>query len=82
MGTIIKVNGEQLPLESNTLDAWQDAVGGFVEPIYGKSWVMLVNEEGQLMNLPLNVEASRKAGRVIVGDVILFTLKEWDDANN
>lgn len=82
MARIIRTNGNSEQLNDNSLTAWQDAVGGYVEPVYGTDFVMLVNEEGLLIGLPVNVEASRIANRVLVGDAIHFTLKEWEDANN
>jgi hypothetical protein len=38
--------------------------------------MMYVNEEGLLLNLPINTRASEMANQVIVGNVVLFTKEE------
>lgn len=81
MGTIIKANGERKPVENHGLHGWQKAVGGYIEAVYGTDFVLIVNEEGLLKDLPLNVEATRIAKRPIVGNVIYFTIEEWDSIN-
>lgn len=59
------------------------AVGGFMENTYPrrlpKGYVMIVNEEGKLLGLPINnigsyLYESDKHGDVIVGDVIILKL--------
>jgi hypothetical protein len=63
----------------------QDAVGGYLESLLLRTdqgnAVMLLNEEGKLLNLPINVEASFLAVRFagicdktdwICGNVLLF----------
>tara|TARA_R110000751_G_scaffold300963_1_gene413054 strand:- start:36028 stop:36279 length:252 start_codon:yes stop_codon:yes gene_type:complete len=71
-----------MPLTSNrskvspTLEEAQEFVGGTVEMVYlpgGNQ--MLVNEEGLLRNLEINNMATRIAGKMIVGDVIILTGK-------
>jgi len=54
-------------------------VGGLVEvvrlPVEGEDEVMLVNEEGLLQGLPLNLTASMMSGGPIVGNVVVLTGK-------
>lgn len=54
---LVKQPGKQLQLGAipNTLHAFQDAVGGYIEAIpLGPNLVMIVNEEGKLQGLPYN----------------------------
>ena len=55
---IIKKPGqppEVEPLFPNELEAFRKAVGGFIEPVtLCTDLVLLVNEEGRLLNLPYN----------------------------
>ena len=70
--------------ESMTLEEMQKAVGGYIEIAYddGKTQI-ICNEEGKLLGLPLNVEATRMWGEligtipndVLVGDVLILTDK-------
>lgn len=59
-----------------TLKEMQEFVGGYIEPIRvkvnGYSYTIVVNEEGLLMNLPINEYDSRVAGFMLVGNVILM----------
>ena len=49
----------------------QELVGGYIEFVYTeKQLVLIVNEEGLIMSLPVNQMASEVADQVIVGDVI------------
>lgn len=51
----------------------QKMVGGYVEVVYLRDGrVMLVDEEGLLKGAPLNREASRMAGRPIVGPAVVM----------
>ena len=51
----------------------QEHVGGLVELIELTSgWQMLVNEEGLMMNLPVNIGATLYAERLIVGPVLIL----------
>lgn len=46
------------PLFDNTLEAFQNAVGGYIEVVSvgrGMNGVLICNEEGKLLDLPLNV---------------------------
>lgn len=56
---------------ANVLGKLQVIVGGFIEVIRLGSVDMVVNEEGRLRGLPLNLTASHAAGQPIVGDVAL-----------
>lgn len=62
--------------ERPTLEEAQAIVGGYVEmvvPSYNPHLQLLVNEEGLLMRLPVNMEATCLAGRMIVGKAIVLT---------
>lgn len=53
------------------LDELKEIVGGWIEIVRcPDDWIMVVNEEGQLLNLPYNPVASLIAGQPIVGDVL------------
>ena len=70
---------EEIEIE-NTLEALQKAVGGYIESltlIPGKA-VMIVNEEGVLLNLTLNPAASALAGVRIVGPALIVGVCEDD----
>lgn len=57
----------------NVLDELQRAVGGYIETltlIPGKA-VMIVNEEGRILGLPVNPAASSLAGTLIVGTALI-----------
>ena len=63
-----------------TLDEVQSAVGGYVQPIYMGSSLMLVNEDGLEIGLPYNSQATKiytkyfktnNKENFIVGDVLL-----------
>jgi hypothetical protein len=62
--------------ERPSLEQAQAIVGGYVEmivPPHNPHIQILVNEEGLLMRLPVNMEASRLAGRMIVGKAVLLS---------
>jgi len=82
MATLIKADGTHIENYTHTgLLAKQEAVGGYIEPVYTEKWVVLVNEEGLLKNLPLNVEVSQMVGMTIVGDALVLTHAEWSAEN-
>lgn len=82
MATLIKSSGQHIDdYPSATLEQMQKAVGGYIEPVYTHDKVVVVDEEGLLKNLPLNIEVSAMVGKMIVGDAIVFTPKEWRDRN-
>jgi len=72
MARLLKSNGEILPNVSiSTLKEMQELVGGYIEFIYTeKKLVLIVNEEGLIISLPVNQMASEIANQVVVGDVI------------
>lgn len=82
MAKLIKANGvSQDDYPITNLKSMQDAVGGYIEPLYTSQVVILVNEEGLLQNLPLNIECSAMAGQPLVGDCLVLTHKEWASIN-
>jgi hypothetical protein len=85
MAKHIKTDGtehEYLPSngEKFSLEELQSAVGGYIEvaPFNQQGKVLLVNEEGLLMQLPVNPLATTLAGYPIVGDALLLDESEWD----
>ncbi len=77
----IDVNGRTTKLndDDETLSTMQTAVGGFVERLQiNKDVVLLMNEDGQMLDLPPNHKASKLAGRMILGPVVKITgSKRW-----
>ena len=79
----IPVDGEEeeVKVSELSLEHVQKYVEGYAEEIYhapdptgafnGK-FVMIVNEEGRLLKLPFNPNATARLGRLIVGNVILM----------
>ena len=69
-------NGKQF-----TVEEIQELVGGYFEVIRSLSprtnGVMLVNEEGYIFSMPLNLQASMFASRSIVGDVLIGSREEF-----
>jgi hypothetical protein len=58
-----------------TLQEAQEIVGGYVEMVRSptqRDWQVLVNEEGLLLNLPFNSEATELCGTGIVGPAIVL----------
>lgn len=76
--TVIDTDGnrKQVPFPT-TLDGWQALVGGMIEPAHvlvdGEQALLIVNEEGLLKEMQLNIEASKIAGHPIVGPAVLLT---------
>lgn len=67
------------PLFDNTLEAFQKAVGGWIEAVtIGDDIVLICNEDGRLQRLPLNVRA---AGITFVGTVIAAGVNEDEFAS-
>ena len=81
MATLITVEGLLIDYPSQTLIQWQEAVGGMVQPVYHNDYVLLVNEEGILLNLPPNeVATAFVMGRhFLFGNALMFTRSEWDE---
>ena len=45
------------PLFDNTLEAFQQAVGGYIETVtLATDLIIICNEEGRLLDLPFNIE--------------------------
>ena len=60
------------PLFENTLEAFQEAVGGYIETVtLANDVVIICNEEGRLMGLPYNVTVDRVSfvGTIVVAGV-------------
>ena len=47
---------------TNSLSAMQSAVGGYIETVTRSDYVIVVNEEGLLRNLPINPSVPRYVG--------------------
>lgn len=79
MDMIIKTTGETITFPHKKfyeLEELQEIVGGYIELVYlPYDGVMVVNEEGLLLNLPYNPKASIYAKRPIVGDVLVCKRK-------
>lgn len=64
------------PLFDNTLEAFQQAVGGYIEAVTLTPEVVIIcNEEGKLLGLPHNVTISRED---FVGTVVVCGVKGED----
>lgn len=88
MAKWIKASGEVIDVtpknegKTFTLEELKEYVGGWIECVYlNKHQVLVINEEGKLLNLPYNAiatEAYRLAFQpnndCIVGDALLCTL--------
>lgn len=89
MATLIKPDGEisnALPANGATftLDELQAFVGGYIQIIaVGSAWYVL-NEEGKLLGLPANVQATHRAhgflldGDYLCGAVLICDPSEMD----
>ena len=84
MATIIKANGETIDVKPKngtdfSLEEMKEIVGGYIEVLFLEGGdLMVVNEDGKNMNLPLNKEATEIItgdiyydGDCIVGDVLV-----------
>lgn len=87
MATLIKSTGEEIIVSPTkgkhfTLKELQSYVGGYIETLpVATSQLMVVNEEGKLLNLPINKRATEIAIEncvidVIVGDVLICLTNE------
>ena len=83
---VIKTTGERVMLEASGLKTLQDAVGGLVEVAMDTTTpeddrvILLVNEEGLLLDLPANPVVMAVFGIDIVGDaVLLINDPDWKD---
>ena len=81
MGMLILVDGEQKEVtpvgDTFSLQELQQYVKGLIEivPIDAKR-MAVVNEEGLLMQLPMNPVASQVAGRLLLGPVLVLSSDE------
>ncbi len=78
-GFWIKADGTEEAVESAAatwgLEELQKLAGGYIEVVAipgDQAKIMLVNEDGLAERLKLNREASRIAGRPIVGDAVII----------
>jgi hypothetical protein len=56
-----------------TLEEMQEFVGGLIELVYLKNGDhLIINEEGILLELPQNHEASEIAGQIILGNALIL----------
>lgn len=76
---IHKADGTTIPFVTQgakpTLQELQDAVGGYIEMIYLDTTTLVVNEEGKLRELPINLAATKllqqyRSIDILVGDVV------------
>ena len=86
MARLLKSNGEILPNVSiDTLKKMQDLVDGYIEFVYlspSKGLVLIVNEEGLIKELPINVQASVIAGQPLFGDIVEVPVDEFQSLEN
>ena len=82
MGKLLKTDGTTIEVRpangtDYTLDELQKLVGGYIEviPAREKGYILVINEEGKLENLPYNGRATELADiylwDYIVGDALL-----------
>jgi len=89
MATIYKADGSTVLIEPKikyfSLKELQDIVGGYIEMLYLKNdEVMVLNEEGKILEMPVNVRATDIANMnrvisafdIIVGDVLVCKSEE------
>ena len=80
MATLLRTTGEILQLNDLSLAALQLAVGGFIEGITTyDDRIMYINEEGELLGLPINqyaTELTKFWYEAIFGDVVILTPEE------
>jgi hypothetical protein len=80
MARLITANGFiKNDVDISTLERMQKLVGGYIEFVYplgGSPAVLICNEEGLLMGLPINERIEQKYNITLVGDVIEATRDE------
>jgi hypothetical protein len=88
MAIVIKTDGTKDALQPKnnkvfTLEELKSVVGGYIEIVQlTEDYLMVINEEGKLLNLPINViatrvyRASRNTDDFIVGNVLICSNKE------
>ena len=83
MARLITVEGSAKEVTPNdgerfTLEEMQALVGGLIQPVYTDDGIILVNEEGLLIGMDLNIRASMLAGQPLVGPALLCNDKEFN----
>lgn len=83
MAKLIKFTGEIEEIHPKegkgfTLEELQEIVGGYIELVKFDPIPLIVNEEGRILDLPVNEEATELAGVILVGNVISLNKEEWD----
>lgn len=84
---IYKSNGEVIETSPKnekdfSLKELKEIVGGYIEILDLKDAYMVINEEGKLLNLPFNLNATRtyqhfaRIGDYIVGDVLVCSKEQ------
>lgn len=77
--TVINTDGTSAEHDyPRDLAGWQALVGGPIEQLYvtlppNESYLLILNEEGRLKNLPYNARVSDMIKRSTVGPVVLLT---------
>ena len=77
MARIIKTDGTEKNVEPRngsdfSLSEMQRIVGGFIECVtLANGQLMVVNEEGVILEMPYNTKASELYGQPIVGNVLV-----------
>ena len=59
---------ERIEIDNTDLAAYQKVVGGYIEGVYGRIATVYVNEEGRILNLPINPSVSLFVQRFIYRD--------------
>ena len=81
MAMLISVDGEQTVVEPKgatfSLDELQEYVGGFIEilPIDADR-MAVANDEGRIRQMPMNPVASKAAGYLLVGPILVVSRGE------
>lgn len=84
MATHLRANGVTKVIfpqdEVFTLEELQGLVGGYIEVVSIpdlKNSKLVVNEDGQLMGLPVNAMASSLLRQMVAGDAVVVHPDEW-----
>jgi len=81
MARLLKADGGSImDVSIDSLKKMQSLVDGYIEFVYYKDKVYIVNEDGLRQDLPYNYKASYLCNRYLVGDVIECTSKEFREA--
>jgi len=79
MARLIKANNFVTnDVDVSTLERMQKMVGGYIEFVYrhAEGKILICNEEGLLLDLPVNEQIAKKYGIHLRGDVIEATSSE------